>query len=112
LFDQKSYLTAAEIAQCGHGNAIHTAGLVITRQRPGTATGVVFITLEDETGVINLIVWSSLLEAQRREVLGARLMGVVGEVQREGAVVHVIARRLIDHTAWLGRLTVTSRDFH
>jgi error-prone DNA polymerase len=111
-FDRRAYSTAAEIAQTGHGSAIRTAGLVVTRQRPGTATGVVFITLEDETGVINLIVWSSLVETQRREVLGARLLGVDGEVQREGDVVHVIAKRLHDHSPLLGRLAVTSRDFH
>jgi len=112
LFVRKSYITAVEIRNCEHGTQISTAGLVVTRQRPGTATGVVFITLEDETGAINLIVWSSLVESQRREVLGARLMGVVGEVQRQGEVVHVIAKRLVDHSAMLGRLMVTSRDFH
>jgi len=111
-FERKSYASAAEILQCEHGSAVRTAGLVVTRQRPGTATGVVFMTLEDETGVINLIVWSSLVEAQRREVLGARLLGVMGEVQREGDVVHVIAKRLHDHSALLGRLSVASRDFH
>ena len=71
-----------------------------------------FITLEDETGVINLIVWSSLVETQRREVLASRLLGVRGEVQREGDVVHVIAQRLVDHSQLLGRLAVSSRDFH
>ena len=91
---------------------MRTAGLVISRQRPGTATGVVFITLEDETGIINLIVWSSLVESQRREVLSARLLGVRGEVQREGDVIHVIARHLTDHTRLLGRLQTRSRDFH
>jgi len=111
-FDRKSYMTAIEIRNCEHGTQINTAGLVVTRQRPGTATGVVFITLEDETGVINLIVWASLVETQRREVLGSRLMGVVGEVQRQGEVVHVIAKQLLDHSSMLGRLTVGSRDFH
>ena len=85
---------------------------MVTRQRPGTATGIVFVTLEDETGVINVVVWSSLVEAQRRELLGARLMGVIGKVQREGLVVHLIAEQLIDHSALLGRLLVESRDFH
>ncbi len=112
VFDRRAYSTAAEIAQSGHGSAIRTAGLVVTRQRPGTATGVVFITLEDETGTINLIVWSSLVETQRREVLAARLLGVDGEVQREGDVVHVIAKRLHDHSQLLGRLAISSRDFH
>ena len=111
-FERRAYSTAAEIAQSDHGSVVRTAGLVVTRQRPGTATGVVFITLEDETGVINLIVWSSLVETQRREVLASRLLGVRGEVQREGDVVHVIAQRLVDHSQLLGRLAVSSRDFH
>jgi error-prone DNA polymerase len=111
LFDRSRYLTAKQIRETIHGEQIRTAGLVVTRQRPGTATGVVFVTLEDETGVINLIVWSSLVEAQRRELLGARLMGVIGEVQRQGEVIHVIAKQLIDHTEMLGNLLVTSRDF-
>ena len=111
-FERKSYVTATQIRHCDPGVQIKTVGLVISRQRPGTATGVVFITLEDETGVINLIVWSSLVESQRRVLLGADLMGVVGEVQREGEVVHVIAKRLIDHSALLRRLAVESRDFH
>ena len=87
-------------------------GLVTMRQRPGTATGVVFVTLEDESGSTNLIVWNSVVEAQRRELLGARLLGVDGEVQREGPIVHVIARRLLDYTPLLGRLPTASRDFH
>lgn len=91
---------------------MRTAGLVITRQRPGTATGVVFVTLEDETGYVNLIVWSSLVERQRKELLGSRLLGVIGEVQREGEVVHVLARTLEDHTHLLGRLSTRPRDFH
>ena len=109
---RKRYIDAASLSDCAHGERIRIAGLVITRQRPGTATGVVFVTLEDETGVINLIVWSSLVEAQRRELLQAQLMGVNGEVQRDGAVIHVIAHRLFDHTAMLGKLTTVSRDFH
>ncbi|MGH8658749.1 MAG: error-prone DNA polymerase [Gammaproteobacteria bacterium] len=106
------YLTAAEIQRSAHGQPIRTVGLVITRQRPGTATGVVFVTLEDETGYVNLIVWSSLVEKQRKELLGSRLLGVSGEVQREGEVVHVLARRLEDHTGFLGSLITQSRDFH
>ncbi|MGE0858616.1 MAG: error-prone DNA polymerase [Gammaproteobacteria bacterium] len=105
-------VTAAELARSEPGTRVRTAGLVITRQRPGTATGVVFVTLEDETGSINVIVWSSLVEAQRRELLHARLMGVVGEVQRDGEVVHLVAQRLSDHSSLLGRLLAPSRDFH
>ena len=78
----------------------------------GTATVVVFITLEDETGVLNLIVWSNLVETQRREVLGARLLGVNGKVQRDGAVIHLLAEQLEDLSGLLGRLSTASRDFH
>ncbi|MFQ6024763.1 MAG: error-prone DNA polymerase, partial [Acidiferrobacterales bacterium] len=105
-------LTAAELWDLPHGRSVRTAGLVITRQRPGTATGVVFLTLEDETGHFNVVVWASLLERQRQEVLGARLLGVVGEIQREGEVLHVIAKRLEDHSVLLGELVTRSRDFH
>ena len=111
-FHGKTYLSAAEIKNCVHGEAITTVGLVIARQRPATATGVVFMTLEDETGVVNLVIWSSLAAAQRREVLSARLVAVVGEIQREETVIHIVAKRLIDHSAMLGRLSVSSRDFH
>ena len=104
--------TAAQIAQAEPGTRVRTAGLVISRQRPGTATGVVFVTLEDETGIINVIVWSTLVEAQRRELLHAQLLGVVGEIQRDGEVVHLIAQRLSDHSKLLGGLSAVSRDFH
>jgi error-prone DNA polymerase len=88
------------------------AGLVTCRQRPDTASGVVFVTLEDETGCINVVVWRHLVESQRRELLGARLMSVQGVVERDGDVVHVVARRLLDYSAWLGPLAAASRDFH
>jgi error-prone DNA polymerase len=95
-----------------HGRKARTAGLVIGRQRPGTASGVVFVTLEDESGCTNVVVWSSLVERQRRELLGARLMGVEGVIEREGDVVHLVARRLFDHSELLGPLRAESRDFH
>jgi len=95
-----------------HGSPVCIAGLVISRQRPGTASGVVFITLEDEFGIANLIVWGSLAEQQRREVLHARLLVVQGELQREGDVLHVLAHRLEDRSHWLGDLQTRSRDFH
>ena len=110
--NKRRFVTAAALREMAHGQAVRTAGLVITRQRPGTATGVVFVTLEDETGHINLIVWSNLVERQRHELLGARLLGVSGQVQREGEVLHVIAKHLEDHSLLLGELTNSSRDFH
>ncbi len=111
-FERHRYRRGEDLCDAVHGDAVRVAGLVISRQRPGTATGVVFVTLEDESGSINVIVWSHLFERQRQVLLSARLLGVIGEVQREGEVIHVLARRLIDHSAWLGRLTTQSRDFH
>jgi error-prone DNA polymerase len=103
-----------------HGSRVRAAGLVTCRQRPDTASGVVFVTLEDESGCVNVVVWRNLFERQRRELLVARLLGVAGVLEREGLVVHLIARRLEDHSALLGelrgelrgRLAVPSRDFH
>jgi error-prone DNA polymerase len=95
-----------------HGTRVRAAGLVITRQRPASASGVTFVTLEDETGYVNLVVWDRLAEQARRALLGAALLGVVGTVQKEGEVVHVVAERLFDHSALLGSLVTRSRDFH
>jgi error-prone DNA polymerase len=94
------------------GATVRTAGLVITRQRPGSAEGVTFVTLEDESGSVNLIVWRDVAERQRQALIGSRLMGVAGKLQLEGEVMHVIARRLVDLSHWLGRLRTASRDFH
>ncbi len=105
-------VTAADLAQLADGNTVRAAGIVTCRQRPGTASGVVFVTLEDETGYINVVVWGTLAERQRRELLGAQLMGVEGKLQREGEVIHLVARRLTDHTRLLGTLATASRDFH
>jgi error-prone DNA polymerase len=88
------------------------AGLVIGRQRPQTASGVTFVTLEDEHGMINVVVWRQLAERQRRPFLEARLLMVEGKLEAENGVRHVIARRLHDLTPLLGSLDVRSRDFH
>ena len=109
---QQRMLTAADIGATPHGRLVRVAGIVIGRQRPDTASGVVFVTLEDETGAVNVIVWRDVHERQRRELLGARLMAVYGKVEREGLVVHVIAGRLADLTPLLGTLPTKSRDFH
>jgi len=88
----------------GQGARVGVCGLVITRQRPGTASGVIFITLEDETGVCNVIVWPKVYERFRRAVIGGRLLRVRGRVQREGAVTHLIAEDVEDISAELARL--------
>jgi error-prone DNA polymerase len=109
---QRRVITAAAVRACRHGQSIRTAGIVIGRQRPSSANSVTFVTLEDETGQVNLVVWKQLAERQRSVLLKAQLLGVSGEVQREGDVLHVIARRLWDYSALLGRLLIRSRDFH
>jgi len=109
---RRRLLTSTEIAAAPHGRIVRAAGLVIGRQRPDTASGVVFVTLEDETGATNVIVWRDVSDRQRRELLGARLLAVFGKVEREGSVVHLIAGRLVDLTPLLGGLETRSRDFH
>ncbi len=109
--DRYRYLQAERMPDLPTGMAVSVAGLVITKQRPGTASGVIFVTLEDETGHINLVVWKQVAEQYRAALLNAKLMGIQGELQIEGDVVHVIARQLMDHTDMLGNLAVTSRDF-
>ncbi len=92
------------------GRRVRLAGLVLVRQRPGTAKGVIFITLEDESGIANLVVWADTFERFRREVLGAKLLGVTGRVQREGLVVHVVVEQLEDLTGRLAALTDGTLD--
>jgi error-prone DNA polymerase len=108
----RSLITAQELHRTPSGRTVRAAGLVTCRQRPGTASGAIFVTLEDETGTINVIVWNDLAQRQRRELLGSRLLGVAGTLEKQGEVVHIIAGRLEDHSRLLGRLAVVSRDFH
>jgi error-prone DNA polymerase len=105
-------LTAAELRAGQHGRLARVTGLVTGRQRPGTASGVTFVTLEDETGMVNVIVWRDLAERQRKELLRSSLLTVYGTLEREGEVVHLIAGRLRDRTPLLGNLLTRSRDFH
>jgi len=109
--DRYRYVLARQLPGMSNGQQINVAGLVITKQRPGTASGVTFVTLEDETGQVNLIVWKQVAERYRAALLNARLLGIAGELQIEGKVIHVIARQLDDHTELLGGLDVRSRDF-
>ena len=104
--------TAAELARTPNGRRVRYAGIVTLRQQPDSAKGTVFISLEDETGVVQVIVWKSLRAEQRPEVLRSRLLAVYGVWQREGDVVNLIASRLEDMTALLGGLATISRDFH
>jgi error-prone DNA polymerase len=110
--DAMRMVSAVELRRMPHGRLTRAAGLVIGRQRPDTASGVIFVTLEDETGMINVVVWNRVAETQRRALLGSKLMAVHGVIEREGEVVHLVAGRLVDHSHLLGRLTTRSRDFH
>jgi error-prone DNA polymerase len=109
---QRRLATAKELNALRHGSVVRTAGLVTCRQRPDTASGVIFVTLEDETGNVNVVVWRHLSERQKAELLGARLLGVEGFIERDGEVVHLVARRLLDYSMLLGPLAAPSRDFH
>jgi error-prone DNA polymerase len=109
--ERRGVLPTQDLWGLPNGQRVRTAGLVITRQRPGSAGGVTFVTLEDETGYVNLIVWNSVAEAQRAALLESRLLEVQGKLQREGDVQHVIAQRLTNLSGMLGDLLVTSRNF-
>jgi len=102
---------AAVLRHYPNGRLARASGLVTHRQRPGTAKGVVFVTLEDETGSVNVIVWPQVAEQQRRPLLGSTLLTVYGIWQCEGEVRHLIARTLVDHSALLGGLATASRNF-
>ena len=95
-----------------HGQTVRACGIVIGRQRPQTAYGTVFVTLEDETSNVNVIVWKSVVEAWREPLLKSHLLAVQGTWQRDGDVRNLIAGHVEDLTALLGGLATSSRDFH
>lgn len=99
-----SCLVAARLGEPPEGARVAVAGLVILRQRPGTAKGVIFLTLEDETGVVNIVVWRTLYERYRRAVIAGRMLRVTGRIQRESSVVHVIAEVIEDISPMLDSL--------
>ncbi|WP_210667942.1 error-prone DNA polymerase [Pseudomonas protegens] len=104
--------SSSELQGVEHGDNIAVAGLVVGRQRPQTASGVTFVTLEDEHGMVNVVVWRDIAERQRRALVGAQLLKVSGRLEQENGVRHLIARRLEDVTPLLQGLDVRSRDFH
>jgi error-prone DNA polymerase len=104
--------SAGELQAARHGARVRTAGIVLMRQRPATASGVTFLTLEDESGQVNVIVWERIGREQRAALIESRLLEVHGELQQQEGVSHLIAHRLIDRTALLGELLTRSRDFH
>src|SRR5262249_43073722 len=102
---RRGILRHERLASMPSGRRVTVAGLVLVRQRPGSASGVIFMTLEDETGIANTIVWPKVFETFRPQVLGARLVAVTGKLQNEQGVIHVVAHRIEDLTPLLKRLS-------
>jgi error-prone DNA polymerase len=105
-------LTAGQLDECDSGTEVRVAGLVTTRQRPQTASGVTFVTLEDESGHINVVVWPRLGEVYNRALVDSFLMEVRGKLQRESGVTHVMASELKDRTPLIGELRFGVHEFH
>jgi error-prone DNA polymerase len=110
-FAERGVAPTAVLANSKNDDVFTLAGLVLVRQRPGTASGVVFVTIEDEHGIANLVVWPKVFEVHRRIVMGSRLLGVRGHVQREGLVIHLVAAELWDWSAELDSIADID-EFH
>ncbi|MDT8329201.1 MAG: OB-fold nucleic acid binding domain-containing protein [Roseovarius sp.] len=102
-----SALVAARLTEPPTGTRVAVAGLVLVRQRPGTAKGVIFLTLEDETGVVNVVVWRKIYERFRRAVISGRLLRVTGRIERQSGVVHVVADEVEDISDLLDHLMLS-----
>jgi error-prone DNA polymerase len=102
---QLHIITTQQLAALKNGDMVKVAGLVLVRQRPGTAGGVCFMTIEDETGFANLVIWESLFEKFRKEILQSRLIMVEGKLQIEGEVIHVVVQRCYNFSSLLRSLT-------
>jgi error-prone DNA polymerase len=111
---RRGYLRAADLAQRPNGSYVRTAGLAIVKQRPGTASGVVFLSIADETGVFNVFVAPDFFEKNRRLITTAKFLAVEGPLQKEGPIIHVMAKSFkeLSVESQAGHLQVTSHDFH
>lgn len=107
----KRFRSSQDLLSLENDRTLSVAGLVIGRQRPGTASGVTFVTLEDEFGMVNVVVWRDLAERQRKVLVGSQLLQVFGRLESKSGVRHLIAQRLYDLTPLLTGLDVRSRDF-
>ncbi|RYE88445.1 MAG: DNA polymerase III subunit alpha, partial [Hyphomicrobiales bacterium] len=101
MLTRRRIVAAQQLNDMRDGAVVEVAGLVLVRQRPGTASGIIFATLEDETGIANVVIWNTVFEKNRKEVLASRLLAVRGKLQREGLVIHVIAQSFTDMTPYL-----------
>jgi error-prone DNA polymerase len=109
---QTGFKNSKELWDMPNESSVQVIGLVITRQRPANAANVTFVTLEDETGFINLVIWEQVAERQRKALLSASILQVTGKLQKRDGVLHVIAERLADRSCLLDRFRSGSRDFH
>ena len=105
-------VTAEYIKTLPNGTSVRTTGIVTSRQRPSTSSGVVFVTLEDETGYTNVVIWRRIASEQRQILLNTQLLGIKGHIERDGQVIHLIAKQLVDFSPLLGKLVTKSRNFH
>jgi error-prone DNA polymerase len=112
LLQSQRILSSREINALPNGRWVKVAGLVLIRQRPGTASGIVFITLEDETGIVNLIVRPEIYEKYRPAARHAALLQCDGYIERQGQIVHIMAKRLFDRSELVSGYEISSRDFH
>ncbi|MEM9628559.1 MAG: error-prone DNA polymerase [Pseudomonadota bacterium] len=103
-YQARGILTTEKLSKHHHGDRVAVAGVVLVRQRPGTAKGVVFLTIEDETGIANCVVWAKTMEQYRRILMGARLLLVQGRLQKHGSIIHVVVDHMKDWTSHLARL--------
>lgn len=110
-FNHRGWVSSQSLVSCNINSRTYVVGLVVNRQHPN-AGGTIFITLEDEFGCSNIVIWSRVVQRYQKAVIHGRLLVVEGKVEREGLVVHVIADAIHDYTAWLGELSTSSRDFH
>jgi error-prone DNA polymerase len=107
---RRRILSCADLRTTGDGQWVAVAGVVLVRQRPGSAKGVVFMTIEDETGIANAVIWPKALERYRRVVMASRLIVIRGRIQRKDDILHVVAARLEDRTEWLDLLSESGRE--
>ena len=112
ILSSQRILSSAQINETTNGRWVKVAGLVLIRQRPGTASGIVFITLEDETGIVNLIVRPNIYDKFRPAARHAALLQCDGYLERQGQVVHIMAKRLFDRSELIRGYEISSRDFH
>jgi error-prone DNA polymerase len=109
--DKLGATRSEDLWELGNKVKAKTAGIVTSRQRPGTASGVMFFTLEDESGYINTVIWPSLIERYRHFIISVKLLEVSGEIQQQDGVLHLIAEQLVDRSIWLRDMKLRSRDF-